>query len=506
MRDRGVVYLVGAGPGDPGYITLRGVQCLERADTVLYDYLVNPVILRHAPAAAARICLGQHGQTRVWSQSEINSRMVELAGEGQVVVRLKGGDPAVFAHAAEETDALASHGIPFEVVPGITAALAAGCCAGIPMTHRDCASAAALVTGQENAQKDGPPLDYGPLARFPGTLVFYMGVTTAQVWTTELIRAGKPPETPAAIIRRCSMPDQLTIRCRLDEVADRVAQTRLRPPAIVIVGRVAGLEPTWSWFEQRPLFGQRIMVTRPADQTASLGEQLAEQGAEVIVQPAIQIGPPSDWGNVDAAVAGLGSYDWLVFSSSNGIRYFLDRLLETGYDLRSLGRIKIAAIGPGTSAELERYHLRADVQPAEYRAETLAAALSGDAHGRRFLLVRASRGREVLGEQLTAAGGEVEQVVVYTSTDVTTPEPHVVQQLRDGKIDWVTVTSSAIARSLVSLFREDLHHARLVSISPITSGTLRELGFEAAAEATEYTMPGVVDAILRTQQAVSNAG
>lgn len=494
----GIVYLVGAGPGDPGLVTLRAVRCLERADAVLYDYLVNPAILRHAPESAARICLGKHGQARVWSQGDINARMVQLALEGKVVVRLKGGDPSIFAHGAEEAETLASHNIPFEIVPGITAALAAGSCAGIALTHREFASAVALVTGQEDSEKGSSALDYDALAHFPGTLVFYMGVTTVGVWTSELMRAGKQPETPAVILRRCSWPDQVSIRCRLDEVAERITSARLRPPVIVIVGRVAGLAPALAWFEQRPLFGQKIVVTRPVDQSSALGDRLAELGADVIVQPAIQIGPPRDWSPVDAALESLDRYDWLVFSSSNGIRFFFQRLLSTGRDLRSLAGVKIAAIGPGTSAELDRFHLRADVQPAEYRAEALASALSGNAPGRRFLLVRASRGREVLAEQLSAAGGFVEQVVVYSSVDVTTPEPLVVHQLQSGHIDWVTVTSSAIARSLVAMFGDDLRRARLASISPITTGTLRELGHEPSAEATEYTMPGVVAAIVRS--------
>jgi len=536
------VFLVGAGPGDPGYITLRGVESLAQADVVLYDYLVNPAILQHARSGAELVCLGHHGHTRIWSQEEINSQLVALSRAGKCVVRLKSGDATIFARVAEELDALTAAGITYEIVPGVTAALAAGSCAGIPLTHRDHASAVALITGREDTDKETSSLDFDALARFPGTLVFYMGVTTVRQWTTALIAAGKPPQTPAAIVRRCSFPDQQTIRCRLDEVAQRMTEPdKLRPPVIVVVGEVANLAEHYSWFEKRPLFGKRIVVTRPLEQCDALAGPLMELGAEVLVQPAIRIEPPEDWSAVDAALARLNDFDWIVFSSSNGVRMLMERLLsqpegqantQVGWaagslsdqvppesttipvglgsattpnlgppyiarDLRSLGRTKLAVIGPGTAEELARYHLKPDAMPADaFRAESLAAALGAAAKGKRFLLARASRGREVLAEELTAAGGIVEQVVVYRSEDVTEPDQRVAELLSRGKIDWITVTSSAIARSLANLFGDNLKKAKLVSISPITTATLRELGYEAAAEAREYTMAGVVSAIV----------
>jgi uroporphyrinogen III methyltransferase/synthase len=491
----GKVYLVGAGPGDPGLITLRGVECLRRADVVLYDYLVNPQMLRHARAGAELTCMGHHGHTRIWSQDEINERLIELARQGKTAVRLKGGDPAVFARGAEEVESLVQHGIPFEIVPGITAALAAGSCAGIPITHREFASAVALVTGQENTDKPRSSLDYEALARFPGTLVFYMGVTTAEIWTSALLAAGKPPTTPAAIVRRCSLADQQTILCTLGEVADRLVG-KVRPPVIVIVGEVTTLAPTMNWFEKRPLFGVTVMAARPAEQAAALADQLSELGARVLLQPAIEISDPPDWSPVDGALARLDQFDWLVFSSANGVRYLLDRLLATGRDTRALSHVQLAAVGPGTADELAKYHLITDLQPEEFRAEALAAALSGGAAGKRFLLARASRGREVLADELRGAGGHVEQIVVYSSTDVTAPDEENSRLLAAGKVDWIAVTSSAIARSLAAMFGEDLRKSRLVSISPVTSTTLRELGFQPAAEATDYTMSGVIEAIL----------
>jgi uroporphyrinogen III methyltransferase/synthase len=494
----GRVFFVGAGPGDPKLLTLRGMECLQRADAVIYDYLVNSQMLSHARPAAQLICLGNQGGTRNLSQTQVNQRMVDLARQGKTVVRLKGGDPAVFARIAEEGETLARQGIPFEVVPGITAALAAASYAGIPITHRDFASAVALITGQEEPGKTDPSLDYQALARFPGTLAFYMGVANAEAWTTALIQGGKPPETPAAIVRRCSFPDQVCIRCRLDEVARKlVSPKKMPPPAVVIVGSVAGLAETLSWFEKRPLFGQGVLITRPADQAGSLAEQLSELGANVLLQPAIQISDPPNWQAVDDALERLAGYDWLVFSSSNGVQYFLKRLLAGGADLRRLGDVRLAAIGPGTAEALAAFHLRADMIPTEFRAESLAASLAAEARGKRFLLARASRGREVLADQLRSAGAHVDQIVVYSSTDVAVADEEVLERLADGGIPWVTVTSSAIARSLAALFGEQLRKTRLVSISPITSAALRELGYEPAVEARTYTIPGIIEAMLQ---------
>ncbi|MCI0360182.1 MAG: uroporphyrinogen-III C-methyltransferase [Planctomycetaceae bacterium] len=494
---KGKVYLVGAGPGDPGLVTLRAVEILKRADVVLYDYLANPAILSHCRPDAILVSLGKHGSGRVATQDEINQRLLMGAEVFETVVRLKSGDPMVFARAAEELDFLVAHGIEFEIVPGITAAVAAASYAGIPITHRDAASAVALVTGQEDSGKADSSLDYAALARFPGTLVFYMGVTTVEHWSQALIAAGKPAATPVAILRRVSLPDQKRLDTTLADVAAVVHDAKLRPPVVFIIGDVAAQGTAWSWFEGRPLFGQRVLVTRPAHQAADLAGPLAQLGAEVLLQPAIEIRPLRITDVSDRAVQLLDAFDWLVFSSSNGVRHFFDRLAHNGLDLRALGKIKIAAIGPGTADELAKYHLRPDLVPDEFRAESLAQALKGGAAGKRFLLVRASRGREVLAEELTKAGAVVEQVVVYESIDVERPDPAIAEQLAADQIDWTTVTSSAIARSLVQLFGDSLRKTKLVSISPITSATLRELGFEPAAEAKEYTMAGVVEAIRR---------
>jgi uroporphyrinogen III methyltransferase/synthase len=323
-----------------------------------------------------------------------------------------------------------------------------------------------------------------------------MGVTTARVWTAALIAAGKDAATPTAIVRRCSWADQLVVRCTLGTVADEIDQRKLRPPALIIVGETVAQQSPVNWFASRPLSGRRVLVTRPRDQAAALVGPLEDLGAEVLVQPAIEISPPDDWQGVDDAIGSLAEVDWLVFSSANGVRMFLDRLKDTSRDIRALGRLKLAAIGPGTDAELARYHLKADVVPESFRAELLADSLCGAVDGKRCLLIRASRGRQVLGEKLREAGADVREVVVYRSSDVASVDESIREALAAGTIDWVTVTSSAIACSLANMFGELLGHTRLVSISPITTATLAGSGFTAAAEATQHDMPGVVAALL----------
>jgi len=496
IHSRGKVYFVGAGPGDPGLITLRGVQCLQRADLVLHDYLVNPAVLEHAAAHAEVVNLGHHHTPLEQRQEEINARTIAAARTGKCVVRLKGGDPDVFGRCAEEVEAVRAAGVPLEIVPGVTAALAAAGYAEIPVTHARLASAVALIAGHQRKGKGESEMDYARLADFPGTLIFYMGLASAAQWSEALMARGKSPRTPVAIVRRCSWPDQQTIRCTLGTVAAEVARRQLRPPAAIVVGEVVACAPEVSWFAARPLFGTRVLVTRPRDEARDLCERLSSLGAEVLAQPAIAIADPPNWAPLDAALTRLGETDWLVFSSANGVRYFLGRLFQTGGDLRRLGGVRLAAIGPGTAEELARHHLRADLVPPEYRAESLAESLSAEAAGRRFLLVRASRGREVLADTLSAAGASVEQVVAYSSSDVDRPEPQVASALAAGQIDFIAVTSSSIARSLVRLFGEHLRRSKLVSISPITSGVLRDLGYPPTVEAAEYTMQGLVTALL----------
>lgn len=489
------VFLIGAGPGDPGLLTLRGAELLGRCDVVLYDGLSNSQLLEHAPRAEL-VCVGKHGQSRIWRQDEIIAEMLRHARSGKIVARLKGGDPAVFARTAEEAEALRDAGIAFEIVPGITAALAAGSYAGIPITHRKYASAVALVTGHEEPDKDESALDWPSLAKFPGTLVVYMGVTTAGVWTGALMQAGKPGDTPAAILRRCSLPDQQTVHCRLDEVAGHLTPaTKMRPPVIVIIGEVTRLAHSMSWFDTRPLFGQTVLVTRPEQQADELAQPLRSLGAEVISQPAIRIEPLESFDLLDREIARLSEYDYLVFSSRNGVQHFMQRFLEVVGDLRDLAWTKIAVVGPRTADMLATYHIRADVVAEGMSAESLAETLLDDADENQFLLVRASRGPDTLAQHLKQAGGEVRSVVAYSHNDVTQPDESTLRRMAAGEIDWVTVTSDAIARSVAGMFGDALQHTRLVSLSSGVTDTLRSLGLTVVAQAAQPTMQSLVDAI-----------
>jgi uroporphyrinogen III methyltransferase/synthase len=479
-------------------LTLRGAECLRAADVVLYDYLASPQLLLEARPEAELICLGRHGHGRLMSQAEINDAMIRHAREGRTVVRLKGGDPTIFAHLAEELATLQAASIPYEIVPGVTAAQAASSHAGIPLTQRDEASCVAFVTGQESADKR-PALDYAALAKFPGTLVFYMGVTTAPDWSRALVASGKSVHTPVAIIRRCSLPDQESQFTTLGEVGEYVLSKKLRPPAVIIVGDVARKRDIQNWFVSRPLFGRTVLVTRPEHQSEFLAAPLRNLGANVLIQPAIEICEPADWSAVDDVIERLDEFDWLVFSSVNGVRYFLNRILALGHDLRKLGDASLAAIGPATVAALAEYHLRADLQPDDYRAEKLAAALAPQVHGKRVFLARASRGREVLAEMLRQAGAHVEQAVVYESRDITTANTEVHEALSNGNIDWMTVTSSAIARNLVRMFGDALSNTRLATISPLTAKVLEELGHPAEIVAAKYTTDGIIAAILAAE-------
>jgi uroporphyrinogen III methyltransferase/synthase len=492
----GTVYLVGAGPGDPGLLTLRAVGCLRRADVILCDYLADPAVLEHAPASAEIVPLGRRDTGRTLSPEEITARMLEEARGGRTVVRLKGGDPSVFGRGAGEIAALREAGVPYEIVPGVTAGLASAAYCEIPITHHEEASAVAIVAGREREEKGESHLDYRALASFPGTLIFYMGVGTVARWSSSLIEHGMPPDTPVAVSRGCTRADQRMVRCTLETVEQTIARQGLRPPSLFVVGKVVNHAPATSWFAVRPLFGTAVLVAGSRSMSAKLRGLLAAAGAEVILRPAIRITEPPDWARVDAALDRLDQYDWLVFSSGNGVDYLFRRLEQVGGDLRRLARVKLAVIGPGTAERLGNYHLRADLVPEEYRAESLADALADDAGGRRILLARASRGRDVLLERLTAAGADVDQVVVYSSVDVEEPDADVANRLASGRINWVTITSTSVARSLARLYGDALRSARLASISPITSAALRELGHEPAVEASVHTASGVVDAVL----------
>lgn len=500
----GKVFLVGGGPGDPGLLTLRGRKCLEAADLVLYDGLVSPLLLRHTRATCERTsrAAGPHGKQI--PQAEINARLIAAAKEGKTVVRLKGGDPFLFGRGSEEALALAEAGVAFEVVPGVTAAVAAAAYAGLSLTHREMASSVAFITGHEDPSKAEATIDYAHLARFPGTLVFYMGLNRLAQIASVLIAAGKDASTPSCVISRATTPHQRTVEGPLGELWDRVQAAGLHAPSLIIVGECVRQRSAIAWYEQRPLLGKRIGVTRPEHQSDGVVDQLLTLGAEPVLMPLIEVRPISNWAAVDDAIARLSTFDWLIFTSVNGVDAFLGRVWDTGGDLRRLADPRIAAIGPATAARLGHFHLRADIVPDEFCAEGLVKTLSPIVEDQRVLWAGADRGREVLSEGLALAGANVEKIATYRSCDVTSLPASTADLLSRGEIDWIGLSSPSIARGLATLLpaasRPHLgSRIRLASISPITSEAARAVGLPISAEATEFTWSGLIEAILRCE-------
>jgi uroporphyrinogen III methyltransferase/synthase len=495
------VFLVGAGPGNADLLTVRAVECLARADLVIYDRLVLPRILDYA-SNAQRICVTDLAEHHVERGPLVHVAMIEAARQGKRVVRLKGGDPLIFGRGAEEAAALREAGIQFEIVPGITAAIGAAAYAGIPLTDRRCASAVAIVTGHENPAKPESVLDWGALARFPGTLVIYMGFGRLENVIRALIDNGKDSLTPAAFIRLATTGQQRTIEAPLHSLAEKVRAAGLSAPAVAVVGPVVSFRPALCWFEQRPLFGKRVLVTRPSRQAGSIVSRLEQWGAIPYVWPAVKIREPPDWSPVDIALAHLHEYQWLVLTSANGVHALVKRLRTTGRDLRALGSVQLAAIGPGTAAALREYYLQPDLVPPEFRSESLAAALQDRVRGQRVLLARADRGREVLNDEIGKIA-RVDQVAVYSQVDSPQADPVVLDLLRNGKMNYITLSSANIARVVMrgldssSRSRIETGDLQIVTISPVTSAAVREFGLPVAAEAVEFTISGLLDALVK---------
>jgi uroporphyrinogen III methyltransferase/synthase len=496
------VSLVGAGPGHPGLLTLRAVECLGQADLILYDKLVPQRILDYAPLSSERICVADLPGPHPERGPHIHRLMIGAVRQGRRVVRLKGGDPFLFARGGEEAQALSDAGVAYEIVPGVSAGPAAAAFAGIPLTHRLHASAVAFITGHEDPNKPDNNLDWRALAQFPGTLVIYMGMSRLGQLVQALLENGKSPTTPTAVIQWGTTGDQRTIETRLAGVVAAAHDAGMHAPAIVVIGSVVSLRRQLAWFEKRPLFGKHIIVTRPRAQSADLARRLEQLGAVPHVLPVVEVGEPADWGPADRALLNLAAYQWLVFTSGNGVHAVVSRLRKLGRDLRALGPLQLAVIGPGTAEALRAHNLEPDLMPAEYRSESLAAALKERVAGRRILLARADRGREILRDEL-AAVATVEQIVVYSQTDAVETNAELLHRLGEGKINYVTLTSSNIARAFLRGLdtscrsRIEARQVELVTISPVTSATVRDMGFPVAAEATEYTTSGVVEALIR---------
>lgn len=495
----GRVIFVGAGPGDPGLLTLRAAECLRRADVVVHDVLVPAAVMDAAGTRATRIPVPRSPAGGEDPGIAVGRLLVELVHEHRLVVRLKGGDPTIFARLAEEQQPLREAGIAWEIVPGVTAALAAAAAAGVPLTSRSAASSVTFLTGHEACDKEAT-LDFAALARHPGTLVVYMGVEQVATWSRSLMAAGKSGTTPVAIVSRCSWPDQRTCFTTLARCGDELDGCRWTAPAIVIVGDVAARPPAESRADGNDLAGRTVLITRPAGQGAEFASLIADHGGAAVHLPVIRIGPPDTWEPLDRALEEADTYDWIVFASANGVRGLCERLRAGGGDMRRLGTARIAAIGPATAREAMQHGIACDLVPDDHHSEGLVATLGGQVRHGRFLLVRANRGRDVLRRGLEALGHHVTEVAAYASRMADPFDPETLAALARG-VDWVTITSSFIAESASRLLGDRLRTWKVASISPVTTATLMHAGITPTVEADRPTSEGLVAAITRWEAA-----
>ena len=497
----GKVYLVGAGPGDPGLLTVKGSWILRQADVIIHDYLANPELLLEAKPDAELIYVGWHREDRL-SQEEINRLMVDRAFQGKMVCRLKGGDPFVFGRGGEEAEYVAQSGVPFEIVPGVSAGYAVPAYAGIPLTHRKLASSVLFVTGHEDPEKEGEfHLDWEKIACSADTLVLFMGVKTLPQIAENLVRAGRARSTPVAVIRWGTRGEQQVVTGTLETIVERVEKAGLKPPALTVVGDVVSLRGKLRWFESLPLFGERILITRAREQASELAVPLRLLGAETLELPAIAFKDPQDWSGLDQALDRLPTYDWVLFTSANGVRKFVDRMTAKEKDIRSLAGAKLCAIGPATAQELGKYHLRADMVPSEYRAEGVLEAFAHEPlEGKRVLLPRAKVARDLLPKELRKRGALVDVVEAYRTVLPEESRQKVGIVFTRHSPTLITFTSSSTVENFLCLLSSEqrtawLANVKIASIGPITSRTLRKRGLPVHIEALEYTVPGLVEAI-----------
>jgi uroporphyrinogen III methyltransferase/synthase len=496
---KGKVLLVGAGPGDPGLFTLRGAEALREADVVVLDALAPEALLAHARPEAEVVRAGKRYGDHSMSQEELNALLVSLARSGKTVVRLKGGDPFVFARGGEECEALARAEIPFEIISGVTSAVAVPGAAGIPLTHRDYAKSFAVLTGHVGAA--GAGIRWDALAKGADTLVLLMSVTRLGENARALLEAGRPPDTPVAIIEQGTTPRQRTTVGTLGTIAEVARRAGVKPPAVIVVGDVVRLRETLGGYEALPLFGKRVLITRPRAQASAVAERLQRLGAEPVALATIEIGPPKDgFAALDQAIAALGDYQFVVFTSQNGVRFFWERLDRAGGDARRLGGARLAAIGPGTAETLREHGLRADIQAKEFNAEGLARELLGaGVAGKRVLVPRAAKAREVLIDELRRAGAIVDVVPAYETTRSEESAAELRERLAAGTLDAVTFTSASTVESFCALIGADA--ARLLGpcvvacIGPVTRDAARAHGIECAVMPKDYTIPALCDAL-----------
>lgn len=497
---QGIVYLIGAGPGDPGLLTVKGLACLQRADVVVYDYLANPELLREAPAAE-HIYVGKTRGHHHRPQEEINALLVSLGREGKIVARLKGGDPFIFGRGGEEALVLSRAGIAFEVVPGVSAGFAAAAYAGIPLTHRDFTTSLGLFTGHEDPEKKLSSLDWEKLSTGVGTLVFYMGMANLPLIAEQLMAHGRPASTPVAVVRWATTPRQRTLTATLGDVVEKVRAAGIKPPAVIIVGEVVALREELRWFDKRPLFGRRILVTRTAEQAGSFAALLEAQGAEAVACPLIEIVPPPSWDALDAEIARLAEVDLLILTSANAVDAFFARLQAAGHDLRALHGVTVVAVGPKTAAAIEARGLRPDLIPADYRAEgVVALLLAQGVSGRRILYPHAELARDLITRELTAAGATVASPLAYRTVPPAGGGERLREILAAGDIDAVTFTSSSTVDNFMALAGPDavalLRDVAVISIGPLTSKTAERHGLKVAVEPDAATLEAMVAAMV----------
>ena len=495
VNRKGMVYLVGAGPGDVGLLTLRGTELLRRADVVVYDALINPELLRLAPASAERIYGGKRSKQHRLRQGDLNDLLIAKAKEGRIVVRLKGGDPCTFGRGGEEAQQLAAAGVAFEIVPGVSSVAAVPNYAGIPLTHREHCSSFTVITGHEDPDKEESGIDWEQLARTPGTKVVLMGLKRIRQIANKLMACGLAATTPVAMIRWGTTPRQQTLVGALATIADLVEQTRFGPPAVTVIGEVVKLRSTLNWFEQRPLFGQRVVVTRPRDQAADFARALAERGAEVLEIPVIRIEAPAEHVPLAEALAGLNGYDWLVFTSANGVTQFFQLFFKAFPDLRDIGGVRIAAVGPATAAKLRELHLGVDVVPDDYLALHVAKALTDfeSVENRRILLLRAQEASPELPRLLEEQGAIVDDIACYQTVAETRDDSGAGARLKEVGADWVTFTSGSTVRHFHARFDlpkllQQFPRMKVASIGPETTKALTELGVKPTVEARPHTV------------------
>ena len=497
---KGICYLVGSGPGDPGLLTIKGRECIEAADVLVYDYLCNPELLRYAPATTERIYVGKKARDHTLPQEEINKLIVKLAHEGKTVTRLKGGDPVLFGRGAEEAAELAEAGVRFEIVPGITSAIAGPAYAGIPVTHRSHSSQLTIFTGHEDPTKPETSLDYAKLSQADGTKVFLMGVERIGEITGQLIKHGMPGDTPIALVRWATLGRQRTLTGTLADIPEKVKAANFKAPAVAVVGTVVNERAQINWFENRPLFGKRIVVTRTRHQAGALSRQLAEQGADVIELPTIRIEKPKDMLEFGRMVQDCHTYDWIVFTSPNGVDAFFEVFYKLYNDARSIGGVRIAVIGPGTAQKIKQMHLAVDLMPEkDFVAEGLVKAFKDHQNMENVtvLWVKAEETREVIANELTGLGAIVDEAIAYRTVPETQDNAAAIERFKSEGADMITFTSSSTVDCFFDLGLELPEDIEIASIGPVTSRTIEKHGLKPSLEARSHTIPGLVEAILK---------